>query len=194
MTVRSHSRLRHTAALVVGLAAATFFSSPTRADGADQDAAKFLSGAGNIVYLAAGTGLPLVTDGRSGKVHTLRSLDALGTSVLLSQGLKALIREKRPDSNEHDSFPSGHATAAFAVATMQSQFHPGQALLWYTGASLISASRLTLHRHTLGDVLAGAALGYGTARLELSLPRGLVLAPFIPRSQRGAGVAVGLSF
>ena len=39
-----------------------------------------------------------------------------------------------------------------------------------------------------------AALGYGTARLELSLPRGLVLAPFIPKSERGMGIKVGLHF
>ena len=184
--------------ILVGTAAGILISavagSSARADGVDQQVAKFASNSGNLVYLAAGTGLPLVTDGRAGKVHTLRTVDALGTTILLTQGLKALTREKRPDSNEHDSFPSGHASAAFAVATMQSQFHPGQALWWYAGATLISASRLTLHRHTFGDVAAGAALGYGTARLELSLPRGLILAPFIPKSERGLGVNLGARF
>ena len=182
------------AGLVLAALGGAAIGQGARADGVDQQVGRFASSTGNIVYLAAGTGLPLVTDGHAGKVHTLRTADALGTSVLLSDGLKALTREKRPDSNEHDSFPSGHATAAFAVATMQSQFHPGQALWWYSGAALISASRLTLHKHTFGDVAAGALLGFGTARLELSLPRGLVLAPFIPRSERGAGVKVGLSF
>lgn len=179
----------------VGLfALVSIANAPARADALDHQIADFASGAGSIAYLVVGTGLPLVTDGRAGKTRSLRTADALGTSVLLSEGLKALTKEKRPDSNEHDSFPSGHATAAFAVATMESQFHPRQALLWYAGASLISASRLTLHRHTLGDVLAGAALGYGTARLELSLPHGLILAPFIPKSERGMGVNVGLHF
>ena len=164
-------------------------ASEARADAFDQQAAKFASNAGTVAYLAAGVGLPLVTDGKAGKVHALRSADALGTSMVFAYGLKGLFKEKRPDSNEHDSFPSGHATAAFAVATMESQYHPRQAALWFTGATLISASRLTLHRHTFGDVLAGAALGYGTARLELAMPRGLTLAPFIPRSERGAGIS-----
>ena len=165
-----------------------------RADDTGRETGKFLSGAGSIAYLAAGVGLPLATDRRAGKAHALRVADALGTSAILAYGLKGLLREKRPDSTEHDSLPSGHATAAFAVATMQSQYHPRQAALWYLGAAAISASRVTLHRHTVGDVLAGAALGYGTARLELSMPRGLVLAPFIPRSDRGGGLRMTLRF
>ena len=114
----------------------------------------------------------------NGRNHALRAADALG-QCSAAEGLKGLVREKRPDSNAHDCFPSGHATAAFAVATVESELHPNQAPLWYLGARLISDSRVRLHRHTVGDVLAGAALGFGTARLELSQPRGLVLSPFI---------------
>ncbi len=82
-------------------------------------------------------------------------------------------------------FPRGHATAAFAVATAESSFHPKQAPLWFLGATLISYSRVRLHRHTVGDVIAGAAVGYGVTRLELSAPRGLLLSPFISRDARG---------
>ena len=166
---------------------------PAHAD-TPNELSKFASGTGSALYLAAGVGLPLATDGKAGKTHSLRTLDALGTSVLLSEGFKALFQEKRPDSTAHDSFPSGHATAAFAIATMQSAFHPKDALLWYTGAALISASRFTLHRHTVGDVLGGAALGYGISRLELSLPHGLVLAPFISSERRGKGLQISLRF
>ncbi len=176
--------------LVLGLSATNL---PARADTPDE-LGKFASGTGSVLYLAAGVGWPLLTDGKAGKAHSLRTLDSLGTSVLVSEGLKALFQEKRPDSNAHDSFPSGHATAAFAVATMQSAFHPKDALWWYTGAALISVSRFTLHRHTVGDVLAGAALGYGMSRLELSLPRGLVLAPFISPERKGSGLQVSLRF
>ncbi len=193
MITLRHSGLRSSIAVFAGLMIAVG-TEAARADGVDQDVARFASGTGSVVFLAVGVALPLATDERAGKTHALRTADALGTSVLLSEGLKALTREKRPDSSEHDSFPSGHATAAFAVATMQSQFHPRQAPLWYAGATLIAASRLTLHRHTFGDVLAGAALGFGTARVELSLPRGMILAPFIPRSERGIGVSAGLHF
>lgn len=164
--------------------------SPVRADSPARKGAEFASGAGNILYLAAGIGLPLLTDGSQGRNHSLRALDAVGTSVLLTEGLKALVREKRPDTNEHNSFPSGHATAAFAVATMQSAYHPKQAPLWYLGATLISFSRVRLHRHTDADVIAGAAVGYGISRLELSAPRGLILSPIISADGRSMGLQV----
>jgi membrane-associated phospholipid phosphatase len=152
--------------------------------------AQFGSGSGNILFLAAAVGLPLIEDGPQGRDHALRTADALGTSVLLTTGLKALTRVKRPDSNARDSFPSGHATAAFAVATTESAFHPRQAPLWFLGAALISQSRVRLRRHTEADVIAGAAVGYLTARLELSQRRGLILSPLIqPRSQ-GVGLQI----
>ena len=162
------------------------------ADSPARRASQFASGGGNILYLALGVGLPLATDGRNGKDRSLRVLDSLGTSVLISEGLKALVREKRPDSDAHDSFPSGHATAAFAVAAAESAFHPRQAPLWYLGAILIAASRVRLHRHTVGDVAAGAALGFGVTHLELSTPRGVILSPFI-NPHRGGMVGLQMS-
>lgn len=163
---------------------------PAQADSPARQISKFASGDGNILFLAAGVGLPLLSDGHDGKNHALRALDALGTSVILSEGLKSLVREKRPDSNAHDSFPSGHATAAFAVATVEGSLHPKQASLWYLGAALISYSRVRLHRHTVGDVLAGAALGAGTAQFEMTQPRGLLLSPFITRDGKGIGIGM----
>lgn len=151
--------------------------------------AQFLSREGNLAYLGLGVALPLLTDGRDGTNHSLRALDALGTSAVLSASLKALTREKRPDTDERNSFPSGHATAAFAVATVESHFHPRQAVFWYAGAALIADSRVRLHRHHTHDVLAGAALGYLTARWELARPRGLILSPVL-RSERDRGFSV----
>ncbi len=176
------------------LAAVSFSicSLPCQADSPARKVSEFASGTGNIIFLAAGVGLPLLSDGHDGKNHSLRAADSLLVSVALSEGLKSLVREKRPDSNAHDSFPSGHATAAFAVATVESEMHPKQAALWYLGAGLISYSRVRLHRHTVGDVLAGAALGIGTARVEMAQPRGLVLSPFITRDGIGIQMTHGL--
>jgi len=130
--------------------------------------ARFASGNGSIAFLAIGTLLPLSREEGSGREHALRTADALFVSVSFSEGLKALTHVKRPDSTAHDSFPSGHATAAFAVATMESEFHPREAPLWYAGAAAIADSRVVLHRHRWSDVVAGAALGFGTAKWELS--------------------------
>jgi membrane-associated phospholipid phosphatase len=170
-------------------------STPVRADQpVDRQVWNFFSGTGAVLYLAAGVGVPLIEDGRAGKNRALRSADSLLTTTLLTEGLKALVQEKRPDSNSHDSFPSGHASAAFAIAAAESGFHPNQAIYWYSGATLIAASRVGLHRHTVGDVLAGGLLGYGVARLELSSRRGLLLYPFIQPEKRASGLALSLSY
>jgi len=164
----------HVLKLIVGLG---FL--PLSATAPAEDLNHFLSNKGTIIFLAAGVGLPLIQDGSLGKQHTIRTLDSLGTSVLLAEGLKNITHVRRPDSDEHDSFPSGHATAAFAVATMQAQYHPSEAPFWFAGAAAIASSRVQIHRHHWADVIAGAALGYGTARVELSSRRGLLLYPFI---------------
>ena len=161
---------------------------PAHAESPARKASDFASGSGNILYLAAAVGLPLLSDGSHAKNHALRAADAIGTATLLSEGFKNLFHEKRPDSNAHDSFPSGHATAAFAAATVESDLHPREAALWYTGATLISFSRIRLHRHYGRDVIAGALLGYGTARLELSAPRGLILSPLIQPEDHSVGM------
>lgn len=118
-------------------------------------AAKFASNEGNLTFLALGMGLNLLEDGSAGPQRSLRSTDAVLTSSLMSEILKKTVREERPDGSGHSSFPSGHATAAFAAATMQSEYHPWQTPLWMTGAALIGASRVKLHRHYIHDVVAG---------------------------------------
>jgi len=191
MSILLPTRLRLAAACAactVLLAAAP----SANADSPARKASNFASDSGNIIYLAAAVGLPLLSDGKHGTNHALRAADAIGTATLLSEGFKNLFHEKRPDSNAHDSFPSGHATAAFAAATVESDLHPKQAALWFTGATLISYSRVRLHRHYERDVIAGALLGYGTARLELSAPRGLILSPLIQPDSRGFGVQMTL--
>ena len=168
--------------------------SPVRADSSE---AKFASGAGNLIYLGVGTLLPLLEDGKDGKEHAARTADAVLTSTLFTEVLKHVVREKRPHSDERTSFPSGHATAAFAVATMQSHYHPKQSLLWYGGATLIAASRVQLHRHFTHDVIAGAAVGYFTSKFELKRPHGLLLTPFIHDAgggTRAAGLQLSHSF
>ena len=157
------------------------------------DLARAVSGPGTYAFLAAGVGLPLLRDGDRGRERAWRGLDAVGVTFLLTEGLKRAVRERRPDGSGDDSFPSAHTSTAFAVATMEASFHPREAPYWYLGASLIGASRLQLDKHYLQDVLAGAAFGYGVARLELGLPRGIVLRPLIGTSG-GGGLALAMRF
>lgn len=170
-----------------------FAPAPSARAGAGTDISEFLSNTGNIAYLVAGVGLPLLEDGAQGKNHALRSLDAVGTTVILTEGLKFVVHEERPDHSDNDSFPSGHASAAFSIATTESAFHPRQAPFWFAGAALIGASRVALHRHYIHDVVAGAALGYGISRLELGRRHGILLFPFIEPDQ-GAGLRIAARF
>ncbi|RYX81455.1 phosphatase PAP2 family protein [bacterium] len=160
---------------------------------------RFASGNGNVAFLAAGTFLPLLSNSADGGQQTLRVADSLLTSTLITEALKTITHEKRPDGTDYKSFPSGHATAAFAVATMQAHFNPDQAIFWYAGAALIAASRVKLKRHYTHDVVAGAAVGILTSRLEIRQRRGLLLSPFISgtsgrQQQRRAGMSMVLSF
>jgi membrane-associated phospholipid phosphatase len=152
----------------------------------------FVSGAGTILYLGGGSLLPLLTDGADGGQHTLRIVDAVGTSAALCYGLKEVIKSPRPDNEkELDSFPSCHATTAFALARVQSHYHPDYAILWYGGAALIGYSRIDLNRHRLSEVLIGAGLGYLVGEIELGQKRGLLLFPLIRQDAQGNTV-VGL--
>lgn len=65
------------------------------------------------------------------------------------------------------SFPSGHATVAFAAATVFAMEY--KSTLWvpivaYSAATLISASRITENKHWTTDVFVGGVLGYLTGR------------------------------
>jgi len=65
------------------------------------------------------------------------------------------------------SFPSGHAIAAFSVATVIARRYPRQRWLPYVAyglAGLVGFSRLTLSAHFPSDVVVGATLGYSISR------------------------------
>ncbi len=171
--------------LALSLAGASVFASA-------DDTARTVSGAGTYVFLGLGLASPLLRDGSQGHERFWRTADALGTSLILSEGLKSVIHAPRPDGHGNDSFPSGHATLAFTVAAMESRFQPREAPLWYAGAAWIGYSRIQLRKHNLTDVLAGAGLGYGIAQLELSLPHGIILRPLIGNG--GTGFALSGRF
>ncbi len=163
-----------------------------QAQTANKGFSDFVSGPGTILYLGGGALLPLLTDGKDGGQHALRVVDAVGTSAALCYSLKSVIKSPRPDNpSELDSFPSCHATTAFALARIESHYHPDYAILWYSGAALIGYSRLDLNRHRFSDVLIGAGLGYLVGEIELNQKHGLLLFPLIGQDPQGNTV-VGL--
>lgn len=119
--------------------------------------------------------------------------DVLNTGVLISGSevftyglnyvLKSAIKRSRPYAelasvNVHDiesadqySFPSGHASGAFALATMLSLRYPKPAIyipafIW---AGMVGYGRVYNGVHYPSDVLGGAVLGAGSSVLTYAL-------------------------
>jgi membrane-associated phospholipid phosphatase len=68
------------------------------------------------------------------------------------------------------SFPSGHTTAAFSVATVFAiRYRTHRWVPWvaYGVAGVIGFSRVTLQSHFPADVFLGAALGYSISRFDV---------------------------
>jgi membrane-associated phospholipid phosphatase len=160
---------------------------------AQGDVADFVSGPGTILYLGAGVALPWLSGRAGGRSQSARALDSLIVSSALAEGVEYLTNSPRPDGGRR-GFPSGHATAAFSVASMETAFQPKLAPLWYLGAAWIGESRVELRRHTWIQVGAGAALGYGVSRWELSRPRGIILSPWIDPGSGAVGFSLSRSW
>jgi undecaprenyl-diphosphatase len=65
------------------------------------------------------------------------------------------------------SFPSGHTSAAFMMATLSCEFWPSFALLLYGWSMCVGFSRVLLGVHFPSDVVIGAAMGTGIAYLSM---------------------------
>jgi undecaprenyl-diphosphatase len=65
------------------------------------------------------------------------------------------------------SFPSGHTSAAFMMATVLSYFFSPLMIPLYCWATLVGCSRVVLGVHFPTDILVGALLGISTALFSL---------------------------
>ena len=92
---------------------------------------------------------------------------------LATQILKHLIGRPRPRWTHQeafefgpswqgglDAFPSGHASASFAVAAVLARSFPEWRGLWYGGALFVGMARVVGGSHFPTDVLGGAVLGF----------------------------------
>jgi len=65
------------------------------------------------------------------------------------------------------SFPSGHTSAAFMMATLLSYYFPPLIIPLYCWATLVGCSRVVLGVHFPTDILVGIILGISTALFSL---------------------------
>ncbi len=122
----------------------------------------------------------------------------VGVAILLAESISGLLklwveRDRPPltrpvpepllEAPSTFSFPSGHATVAFACATVLALAVPRLRWWLYGLAALIAFSRVYVGVHYPGDVLVGALLGVAIARALLMLAA--VLRRSAPRTRRG---------
>ncbi len=83
--------------------------------------------------------------------------------------IKGMVNRPRPlgpsPSRWNSSFPSGHAAAAFYLATYWGEEWPRYRVPLYLWAAGVAWSRVYLQRHWPSDVLVGATLGIAFGRL-----------------------------
>jgi len=139
---------------------------------------------GNGLYLVPALGVYygygyVAEDTRSERAAML-GLEGYVVSGLMVNALKYATHRHRPNTgdprdtwdgpsfeNDNLSFPSGHASSAFAVAAvLSSEYHESTAVsvISYGMATLVAASRVYDDKHWASDVLVGSAIGYFTGK------------------------------
>jgi membrane-associated phospholipid phosphatase len=139
---------------------------------------------GNGKYLAPALGIyygyGYAADDSGAKNAAKLGFEGYVVSGLMVNVLKYATHRHRPNSgdprstwdgpsfeNDNLSFPSGHASSAFAVAAVLSSEYPESAtvsVVSYGLATLVAASRVYDDKHWASDVLVGSAIGYFTGK------------------------------
>jgi membrane-associated phospholipid phosphatase len=173
-------------------------------------AARTFGDPGTVVLGGATYGVGLLADRRATAAVGLHALGAVAAGGVVTGVIKSAVGRARPfvthDSaafdlgfgrglrrgNDYQSFPSGHATAAFAFASALAAEgrHRWSSLNRTTGpagfavAGLVAASRVYHDRHWASDVVAGAGIGTvagaAVVRYTRSHPRNAVERRLLP--------------
>jgi membrane-associated phospholipid phosphatase len=127
-------------------------------------------------------------------------LDAFLLDWAYTSVVKAAVGRERPNGEDTKSFPSGHASNAFALAAVVERHYGWKGgVPAYALASVVAASRLQRNKHYLSDVMAGATLGYLVGRtvvrvngrpLEASRGPQVSVSPILGRRTRALSLAV----
>ena len=90
---------------------------------------------------------------------------AMVTNGILTETMKRGVGRKRPNGSCCKSFPSGHTSHSFTIATIVNELYGDQiGIAAYCLAVLVATSRINDNKHYLSDVLFGAGLGTAVGR------------------------------
>ena len=94
-------------------------------------------------------------------------------SAMTTYTLKHVVKEPRADESDHYSFPSGHTAFSFAGATMLDHEYrhvsPWISVAGYGVATFTAIRRVERERHNWFDVIAGAGIGFASAKVAFLL-------------------------
>jgi len=114
---------------------------------------------------------------------------AYGTTMASTVALKYTVKEKRPDNNDRDSFPSGHTASAISGATfMHRRYGLVRALPFYAAAIYTGYSRIQVNRHHPRDVLAGAVISGLASWYFVDEKKNLNITPVVDSAYQGVSV------
>jgi membrane-associated phospholipid phosphatase len=125
----------------------------------------------NALYIAS----QLIFHSDEQKIEAYRRVNIMAQATfyagITTMILKRTFNQRRPDSDNKHSFPSGHTTTAFAFASVVAMEHD-----WYYGlsayslAGIVGLSRIHDNAHYIHDVVMGATIGtaFGVALSKLS--------------------------
>jgi membrane-associated phospholipid phosphatase len=157
-----------------------------------KDASPIITHGGDFVLATgvfAGLGvIGYLADDESAMELGKAGLVGVASSGLAVQVLKRLFGRERPEdatrsggawhgpalSPSFDSFPSGHSTVAFSVATVFTDMNddsPWVGYVAYPLAAVTALSRITEKKHWASDVIAGALIGTYVTKIALTVVR-----------------------
>ncbi len=128
----------------------------------------------------------VIAKNQNDKSRGIYLAESFAANVAFTYLLKKTINRKRPGETDPTfsvltpassrSFPSGHTSEAFSLATSLTIALPKWYVIApaYTFAGLVGYSRMYLGAHYPSDVIAGALVGSGTAWLSYQINKKIV--------------------
>jgi len=168
----------------LGLSTAALITTDRRTAGALHNDRLRLNISRDVAYLGSAGGASSIAGafyliGRATHNARARETGLLAGEALIDGGIVAFAikhatQRRRPRAPEPGdffegglSFPSGHTTAAWSLATVVANEYRDKRLVQisaYGLATAASMARFTGRNHFLSDVLVGSAIGYGIGR------------------------------